>query len=1132
MTIRLKKKKNSRKTRLGKSSLSTKYVDEFINNVKEKLNVFDIGFLTPYKKKLDELDPTVIADITKDLRVPNLVIKSALDELWNHHWMLGQKDVIQDEQKKVKFGYSDHRFIEFATDTNQDITTQTASSAEIDREQLVEINKQVKRTQTRLKEELRKKQQYQNKQIIEGNKAQLTRLSSKLDQYLGSITDRKPEQRPQRFKSIEVRIRDLQETIRTMELQIEAATQTTTEESQRNRIDILNSSEFGTVYQNRRTLLLGSNYAQDHKASIITSIKKYFSNTDSVRPNTRESSLFRNLTKYTLTPREKERQEDNKRILSQKVILSDQDGTAFDNGGRSMDLKSFISNLGTSDKSIQDYINSKPKTALDRELRELTTKTNKSPLFKDLTDRLIKGLDPYIANVPKPYYQPKKVKSYSETIEPIIKEILTLEKKPIKRRGEFLKGFYDEKAKEYKTVEELKEGQVNTLNLNRIKRIAETEISVAYNLGRLKKLQELGYKQVIITNEAENITNRNRALSEFQGNDIQAISRVYRAKNSEDYLPILCAYCVSRDGEVVDINTLYGTTQKGTDAKVPTRYDIFDPATKKSYSFAPPFHVSCWCYFVGVDDPNARGTTSNNLPSISDGLILSGVGLLSVASAYLAFGRLGKNRINIPQAVQQAKERIQQTAENIGTAIQNVGTNIGNAVDELLGRPKVNIPLKRLEEVKAAIKVSDEAFDAVQTETNQLLKIPVNFAPKTSAQVESVEEVVLNSVDEIVSDTAYPTLNNAPKTFNTVIQEIPDYVQSLQPIIKAREEYYRLRNILYDTTIALETRQALYPQYLSSRTNYDSLITRHLNNTRDLKNTVNSMQSQISVDANRQLLANRNNLPSTLTLDEALNNVRSRKALTFTDTQLKAIRDNLAIERKGLRDKIGVESKVLDSALDGIDTQQKSVDIKSSVEDTTQLNTFYTPKPKTLNKVVSEISSIKKELNNISKTKDTIRSLSTSRINSNSTIDRQLLIDTQQTYINKVLEQQKVISKELAKLPSDTDKLDNFVNLYRSEILDKVENSYPYSRNVWSSKELTDLKNQYTKASDIVTTRNTYQSYLDETEDMLSKLSNFETTIVDNTIKFSKYSDGIIIDRGVLKKISKLPSIDNIVFNK
>ena len=196
------------------------------------------------------------------------------------------------------------------------------------------------------------------------------------------------------------------------------------------------------------------------------------------------------------------------------------------------------------------------------------------------------------------------------------------------------------------------------------------------------------------------------------------------------------------------------------------------------------------------------------------------------------------------------------------------------------------------------------------------------------------------------------------------------------------------------------------------------------------------------------------------------------------------------------------------------------------------MNTFYTPKPKTLNKVVSEISSIKKELNNISKTKDTIRSLSTSRINSNSTIDRQLLIDTQQTYINKVLEQQKVISKELAKLPSDTDKLDNFVNLYRSEILDKVENSYPYSRNVWSSKELTDLKNQYTKASDIVTTRNTYQSYLDETEDMLSKLSNFETTIVDNTIKFSKYSDGIIIDRGVLKKISKLPSIDNIVFNK
>ena len=184
--------------------------------------------------------------------------------------------------------------------------------------------------------------------------------------------------------------------------------------------------------------------------------------------------------------------------------------------------------------------------------------------------------------------------------------------------------------------------------------------------------------------------------------------------------------------------------------------------------------------------------------------------------------------------------------------------------------------------------------------------------------------------------------------------------------------------------------------------------------------------------------------------------------------------------------------------------------------------------------MISNIDSIKKELNNLSTTKETIRSISTSRLSSGNSIDRTLLIDTQETYIKRVIEQQRVISEELRKLPNSDVGLDNFINLYRSEILSKVDNGYSYSSNLWTSKQLKELKKKYEEVSNIVTTRNTYQSYLEETEEMLSKLSNFETTIVDTSIMFSTYSsnNGSIINKEMFERISLLPNIQNFVIWK
>jgi hypothetical protein len=1077
MASTLKQKINNKKTF---SSLSTEYVEEFVNKIESKLQDFNRTFFTQYKKKLGSGDKSVIVDIEKNLSSPVLLIKNQLDELWNYHWMLGQKDCLSDEKRKAKFSKVD-KLITFTTNPSS-VPTQKIVELNEEKRKLQVINRQVIKEQKKLNSELNSKTPDDNE--IRNIRSRLKGFSNELQQSLGVINQSKTNVVTSQFKSIEVRIRDLQESIRVMELKIDEQTKQRT--PQPTNIDILNSSEFGTIYQNKRTLLLGKSYAEDYKKGIIGSIKKYFSNSTD---RSKEGILFDSLTKSTSSKTEKEEQARIRSLIRNKDKLSTKDRRAADN------LKNFITKLGRSDRSIYDYVNSESSK---KDIRDIK-RSNTGSLFEDLTNQLVNELT-------------NKVTKYSVSIKPIIDFIKYRETHPAKKGDNYVEGAWDNKANRYRTKEELESLLTNNTNLNRIKRIAETEISVAYNLGRLKKLEELGYTKVKITNEAENVVNRQRALSSF-GN----ISKAYRAKDSENYIPILCTHCERRSKEpALDINSLY-------QGKVSTKYGEIDG----KYSIAPPFHVSCWCYLVGVEgDSGKKGL----VPSIDDVLILSGVGLLSVAGAYLAFSKLGKNKIPVPKIVEDIKDSILPTT-------QKVTINVTNTVDNVVRRPIVNIPFKltakQIQEAKDVIEVSNEAFNIVEDATRTLLRIPLKLPTKTSSVAEEVvmEEVLISNIDNKLTSKPYKTLSTNVQTFNQVVEEIPDYVQSLKPIVSAREEYYRLRSIMYDKTVPLETRQLTYNAYITSRDKYNNLITKHLNDTRNLKSTVNSVQSQMSVDASREILKNRSNLSPNTSLEDALNSVRSRNALTFTNSQLKNIRDNLALEKRGLLDKVDIESKVLDSTLNGMDTRQKAIDLSNKLKEL-EIVKVAQPNTKTLSMVVSNIDNIKKELNNLSTTKDTIRSISTSRLSSGSNIDRTLLIDTQETYIKKVVEQQRIISEELKKLPSNDTQLDDFVNLYRSEIKSKIDKSYSYSQGTWSNKELTNLKKKYDEVSNIVTTRNTYQSYLEETEEMLSKLGSFDVTIVDNSIKFSKYRSDNIINKEIFDKILMLPNKKDFVLWK
>ena len=1065
MTSRLKKNKS-------KSSLDTKYVDNFLKNVESKLYDFNRSFLLPYKEKLNKKDKTVISDIAKDLKSPALVIKNALDELWNHHWIIGQKDVLNSEtKKKIKSNFSSaNNFVTFARNS---IDPNQVESYVIEKELLQRFSRRIAESQKKL-----------NKSNIspvnkEKELNKLRSISGDLQQYLGVLTKNTTDTRNKQFASIAVRVRDLQESIRVIELDQNNTGVST------GGIDILNSSEFGTIYQDKRTLLLANSLNEDYKQNVINKIQNYFTNTDGVRPNTREQTLFDSL----VTRQDTATQRKYQGILKDSDKLSNEDRLAK----RAIDkFIATITNGNTlNDKQLKSFA-TRDKAEVDKAIRDMTFVTKNSPLYSGLSKQLVSQVNAYTKD--------PNIKNYKDNIQPLLKEVRDRQVKNTLVGSTYKPGAYDPDADKYKPIEEIENAASNIFGLRRIKRIAETEISLAYNLGRLKKLEELGYTKVRITNETENRINRDISLVK-----IGSLAKTYRLSDSEQYLPLLCDHCLSRNGEVLDIGNIYG----GAGVKVNTKFN-------ERFSEVPPFHVSCWCYFVGVDedkddislvgelaetlknsivadslarkDQQSSGAAFYDDPFIKK-LVIGGIGLLGVGTAYYAYNKLIRNRVQVP-LLSSSKRVLTTPPSTIAgeLAETNQQAALKGFIDSL--------------DISAMVDVAEAVS-----------KLPL------SPVIRNVADDVVSSVDNLLSNEVFPTTNATSSTVNNLIADNPEYLGVLSNLLAAKTSYEAIRKQILDNQLNGQNLDEVYQQYINSKQDYESQLRRYLQATKDKKSTISDLNAKLNVSAREILLANRQNLPEGTSLEQALDNLKSRKILDSSNIQLKNIERNLNKELNNLDNIQSKESKFIDSRLGGRDTRVRAEQLKSF---NTQLPNL-TKTSNNLDSMVNNINKIKQDLNNTQTNVDTIRSISKRRLDTSSVTDRALLIDTQKTYMRQILSEKEKVLNQLKSL-NNTENLENFSKLYRSEISNKVKTNYQYSKGVWSNADISKLDKTYREVSNVLTLKKSYESYLSELDDMLDKMNNFERTI-DSNIQFNKNSEPLYF------KLKNIPKLGRMIFN-
>ena len=1072
------------------SSLDIKYVDNFLKNVESKLYDFNRNFLTPYKKKLDSNDKSVIADIAKDFKSPTLVIKNVLDELWSYHWMLGQKDVLNSTIKKnSKSNYNEFsELITFATNSIEPIKI---NDYVVERELIQRFSRRIAESQKILDRKTI------SPVIKERELNKLRDISGDLQQYLGALRSGDLNIRSKQFASIDLRARDLQETIKTIELKLSTPNIST------EGIDILNSSEFGTIYQNKRTILLSDSLNEDYKKNVISKIENYFTNTKGVRPNTREQTLFDSLT----TKQDTTTQQKYQGILKDSDKLSNQDRLAkeaIDN------FVSIITNgKALNDKQLKSF-SSRDKAKIDKAIKDMTSVTDKSPLYKSLSKQLVTQVNSYI--------QDPDANNYISSIKPLLQEVRDRQTNNTLVGSTYKPGAYDPSNGVYKPIEYIENAASNVFGLRRIKRIAETEISLAYNLGRLKKLEELGYKKVRITNETENRINRDQVLTKLatkieSKSDlkiksinhplIKNINSVYKWADKEHYLPLLCDHCLSRNGEVLDIKSVYG-------GKVDTRFN-------GRFSEVPPFHVSCWCYFVGVeeDDQNqepsllselAEGIKNNvianslakqqttttafyNDPLIKK-LVIGGIGLLGVGAAYYAYSKLIKNRVQIPINI---KPKVNISEEPISHLVEhNQKVALKNFVNSL--------------ELTAMIDVAVE-----------VAKLPLRPI------IRNVQNNLISAVDNQLSKEVFNLSDNTQATVNSLISDNPEYLSVLDTLLAAKTTYESIRTNILSGSLRNADLDEVYKAYLSSKSNYELQLKNYLQATKIKRSALSDVNANLNISARENLLSNINNLPEGANLEIALDSLKSRQLLASSNTQLKGIEKNLNKELTNIDNLQSKESKLVDSQLKGRDTKVRAEQLKSITTKTPNLSST----TKTLDSVVSSVNKIKRDLNDTRLNIDTIRSISNTRLDAGSIGDRAALIDTQKNYMRQVLAEKEKIIGQLKKF-DNVDNLENFSGLYKSEISNKVKGGYQYSKGLYSTKELTKLDLTYKEISNVLTIKKSYESYLYELDEMLDKLNNFEKTISSDAQFFFGYE---VTEKNniELSRIKMIPRIKNLV---
>lgn len=289
---------------------------------------------------------------------------------------------------------------------------------------------------------------------------------------------------------------------------------------------------------------------------------------------------------------------------------------------------------------------------------------------------------------------------------------------------------------------------------SRVRKIALTEISAAYNLGRLQAYINSGVKKV-------------------------------RWEVVEEGL-YPCAYCSSKRNNVYFINDLLSQDYSNNDIKSPV-LDLI------------PAHPHCKCYWRAVyDNENISVTPVNKAKRYATTVLSAGAGILSIAFLYRRFkqGLSASDKSLARQLEKEVRERVGE--EFVNKSMEEIGKEIITRLPEDL------VPIDtRQEELDKQTDEIKQLNEEINNEMNSILSREDTLYPEenTSSLLLINNRRLVAQVDELYNELAntYALANTTLDTtnYNALVDRLEQLSNDLRAGTLSEDAAKQLRDEIY-----------------------------------------------------------------------------------------------------------------------------------------------------------------------------------------------------------------------------------------------------------------------------------------------------------------------------------------------